>query len=101
MILPILLMLAVQQPTPQASPPVVTQTVVVTAATQPVPLDAVARAVTIITREEIEGLPAWSLTDLLRLSSSLDVRARGTLGVQTDLSGRGGGFGQTLVLVDG
>ena len=100
MILPFLL-LALQQPASQASPPAVTQTVVVTAASQPVPLDAVARAVTIITREEIEGLPAWSVTDLLRLSSSLDVRARGTLGVQTDLSGRGGGFGQTLVLVDG
>jgi iron complex outermembrane receptor protein len=101
MILPLLIMAFQQPPAAQTRPPVVTQTVVVTAATQPVPLDAVARAVTIITREEIEGLPAWSLTDLLRLSSSLDVRARGTLGVQTDLSGRGGGFGQTLVLVDG
>lgn len=100
MIVPLLVM-ALQQPASQPSPPVVTQTVVVTAASQPVPLDAVARAVTLITRQEIEGLPSWSLSDLLRLSSSLDVRARGTLGVQADLSSRGGGFGQTLVLVDG
>ena len=38
---------------------------------------------------------------LKRLATSVDVRARGERGVQSDFSVRGAGFGQMLVLVDG
>ena len=38
---------------------------------------------------------------MLRLASSVDVRARGVRGVQTDFALRGANFGQMLVLVDG
>ena len=84
-----------------APPPRITQAVVVTAATQPVPLDVLARATTILTAEEIARLPSWSIADVLRLAGSVQVRSRGSFGTQTDLSVRGGGFGQVLVLVDG
>jgi outer membrane cobalamin receptor len=38
---------------------------------------------------------------VLRLASSVDVRARGIRGVQTDFAVRGANFGQILVLIDG
>ena len=77
------------------------QTVVVTAATAPVELGSITRTMTIITRDQIDALPAHSIADVLRLVPSVDVRARGVLGVQTDFAIRGANFGQMLVLVDG
>jgi iron complex outermembrane receptor protein len=77
------------------------QTVVVTAATTPVDLGSTDRAIAIITRDEIAALPVSSVADVLRLLSSVDVRARGIRGVQTDFSVRGASFAQALVLVDG
>ena len=76
-------------------------TVVVTAATTPVELGSTARAIAVISRQEIASLPVSSVADVLRLLSSVDVRARGAKGVQTDFSVRGAGFGQALILVDG
>jgi len=73
----------------------------VTAAASPVELGSVTRTVTVITREQIEALPAASVADVLRLASSVDVRARGIMGVQSDFAVRGANFGQMLVLVDG
>jgi outer membrane cobalamin receptor len=86
---------------PGAAPPRISQTVVVSAATEPVPLDALARAVTVITREELMRLPGSSVADFLRLAGSVEVRVRGNGGAQADLSVRGGSFGDVLVLVDG
>jgi len=77
------------------------QTVVVTAAAIPVELGSATRTLTVVTREQIAALPARSVSDLLRLVASVDVRSRGERGMQTDFNIRGGGFGQTLVLVDG
>ena len=77
------------------------QTVVVTAAATPVELGSVTRALTLITRDQIAAMPVHSVADVLRMASSVDVRARGTRGVQTDFAVRGANFGQMLVLVDG
>jgi len=77
------------------------QTVVVTAATAPVELGSITRTMTIITRDQIAALPAHTIADVLRLASSVDVRARGVMGIQTDFALRGANFGQMLVLVDG
>jgi len=77
------------------------QTVVVTATARPVELGRVTRTLMVITREQIEALPAKTVADVLRLASSIDVRARGVRGVQTDFALRGANFGQMLVLVDG
>ena len=85
----------------QTSAPGYRQIVVVTAAATPVEMGTVTRTLTVITREQIEALPAHSIADVLRLASSVDVRARGIRGVQTDFAVRGANFGQMLVLVDG
>src|SRR5688500_17197818 len=77
------------------------QTVVVTATATPVELGSVTRSLTVITREQLEMLPVHTVADALRLLSSVDVRARGERGVQTDFAVRGANFGQMLVLVDG
>lgn len=77
------------------------QTVVVTAAETPVELGSVTRTLEIITRDQIAQLPVYSVADVLRLAASVDVRARGERGVQSDFNVRGAGFGQMLVLVDG
>ena len=77
------------------------QTVVVTAAATPIELGSATRSVTVITRDQIAALPAHSIADVLRLLASVDVRARGERGVQTDFALRGANFGQMLVLVDG
>ncbi|OFW16145.1 MAG: hypothetical protein A3F70_02740 [Acidobacteria bacterium RIFCSPLOWO2_12_FULL_67_14] len=77
------------------------QDVVVTAAAVPVELGSITRTVTVITRDQIERLPVHSIADVLRIAGSVDVRARGERGIQTDFAVRGAGFGQMLVLVDG
>jgi iron complex outermembrane receptor protein len=77
------------------------QTVVVTAAVTPVELGTASRTLTVVTRDQIQALPAASVADVLRMAASVDVRARGERGVQSDFSIRGAGFGQVLVLVDG
>lgn len=77
------------------------ETVVVTGAAEAVDLATVTRTVSVITRDELARLPVHSIADVLRLIPSVDVRARGVRGVQTDFALRGAGFGQVLVLVDG
>ncbi len=77
------------------------QDVVVTAAASPVALGSVTRTLTVVTREDISALAVHSVADVLRLVASVDVRARGERGSQTDFAVRGANFGQVLVLVDG
>ena len=85
----------------QTSPESYRQTVVVTAAATPVELGSVTRTMTVITREQLAALPVHTVADALRLAASVDVRARGERGVQSDFAVRGANFGQMLVLVDG
>ena len=59
------------------------------------------RTIKIITNEEIINSPATNLSDLLQEISGIDIRRRGVGGAQGDLYIRGGGFDQTLVLIDG
>jgi iron complex outermembrane receptor protein len=54
-----------------------------------------------IDRADIERTAARSVEELLESVAGVDVRQRGPLGVQADISIRGGTFEQTLVLVDG
>ena len=61
----------------------------------------VARIISVIERKEIEAIPAESIQDLLEYVAGVDVRQRGTEGVQADISIRGGSFDQTLILLNG
>ena len=59
------------------------------------------RTVKIISSEDIKNSPVTNVSDLLQEITGVDVRRRGVGGVQGDLYIRGGGFDQTLLLVDG
>jgi iron complex outermembrane receptor protein len=73
----------------------------VTAQKAPVAFSQVARIVSVISREEIEAAPVQSINELLEYALSVDVRQRGPLGAQADISVRGGSFDQTLILLNG
>lgn len=75
--------------------------VVVTANRVPTSFSEVTRNVSIIRRDEIEASHIQSVQDLLEYALGVDVKQRGPLGIQADVSIRGGTFEQTLILVDG
>jgi len=62
---------------------------------------ALARVVTVVTKEEIQNAPVKTLSDLLRYIPGVDIRQRGGNGVQADINMRGGTFDQMLVLLNG
>jgi outer membrane cobalamin receptor len=95
------LALALPAASAMAQPATIKETVVVTATAAPESLFNVGRTVVLLTGEELRQLPIVSVTDALRLVSSVDVRSRGPRGIQSDLSVRGATFSQALVLVDG
>lgn len=66
-----------------------------------IPFSKESRSIMIITSEDIKTSPATSLAKLLQEVAGLDIRQRGTDGMQADLYIRGGGFDQTLLLIDG
>ncbi|MCU4157685.1 TonB-dependent receptor [Carboxylicivirga sp. A043] len=61
----------------------------------------VGRVLHVIPRKEIEALPVYSVQDLLRYAMNVDVRQRGPLGIQADVSIRGGSFDQVMILFNG
>ena len=61
----------------------------------------VPRMVTLMTQEEIEAASVHSINDLLEYAVGVDVRQRGEMGVQTDISMRGGNFDQITLLLNG
>lgn len=61
----------------------------------------IGRVVTVITKKEIEALPVQSIDQLLEYVAHVDVRQRGPLGVQSDVSVRGGSFDQVMIMLNG
>lgn len=59
------------------------------------------RMVTLMTQEEIQAASVHSINDLLEYAVGVDVRQRGEMGVQTDISMRGGNFDQITLLLNG
>ena len=88
-----------QQSTP-APRPSTTQTVVVTASSDPLTLAGSDRTVVVLDPQSqphaFEALP-----DVLRLDPSLNLQERGPDGVQADLSIRGATFEESLILLNG
>lgn len=66
-----------------------------------IPFNKISRNVSIISRKDIETTPARSLQEVLSFTPGVDVRQRGVSGVQGDIGIRGGGFEQTLMLING
>ena len=59
------------------------------------------RSIEIINSETIAESGARNIIDILQQTSGIDIRRRGPAGTQADLYIRGGGFDQTLLLIDG
>lgn len=60
-----------------------------------------ARVVSVITRSEVDRAPVSCINDLLKSVPQVDIRQRGPLGAQADVSIQGGSFDQTLILLNG
>ncbi|WP_074655878.1 TonB-dependent receptor plug domain-containing protein [Terriglobus roseus] len=92
---------ATAQQVPKSDPvvPPVKDTVSVVGDPEPVALGQSARAVTVLDMED-RSLQLQSLEDSLRTDASVDIRQRGPMGVQSDISIRGSNFEQTLVLLN-
>lgn len=73
----------------------------VTSSRAPLTLGQSARLVTVLDREAIAATPAQSVNDLLKLAAGVDVRQRGPIGAQTDISVRGGTNEQITILLNG
>lgn len=65
------------------------------------PINQVGKNITIITSQDISDLKVQSVEELLSTIASVDMQTRGTHGVQSDVSLRGGNFDQTAILLDG
>ena len=65
------------------------------------PLQRVSENIEVITKKDIEASPARNIDELLQQFSGLDIQRRGPHGVQSDISLRGGTFGQVLILLNG
>ena len=65
------------------------------------PFNKNSRTINIITAKDIKNSAATNVADLLQQVAGVDIRRRGTGGGQSDLYIRGGGFDQTLLLIDG
>lgn len=73
----------------------------VTATRVPIALHSSARIVTLLDSLTIASAPAETVNDLLKYALGVDVRQRGAMGMQTDISIRGGTYNQVAVLLDG
>ena len=76
-------------------------TIVVASTRIDIPFKENSRTINIISSEDIKNSAATNVADLLQQVAGVDVRRRGTAGSQADLYIRGGGFDQTLLLIDG
>ena len=73
----------------------------VTGSRAPLTRAQAARMVTVLERADIQAAPVQSVNDLLKYAAGVDVRQRGPIGAQTDVSIRGGNYEQITVLLNG
>ena len=65
------------------------------------PFEKNSRTIQLITAEDLKKAGISNVADALQQIAGIDIRRRGTNGMQADLYIRGGSFDQTLLLVDG
>ncbi|MCH5309207.1 MAG: TonB-dependent receptor [Prevotella sp.] len=75
--------------------------VAVTGSRAPLTRSQAARMVTVLERADIQQAPVQSINDLLKYAVGVDVRQRGPIGAQTDVSLRGGNYEQITILLNG
>jgi len=76
-------------------------TVVIKSSRIDLPFKENSRTLHIITAAAIKNSAATNVGALLKQVAGVDIRTRGTAGSQADLYIRGGGFDQTLLIIDG
>lgn len=74
---------------------------VVSSSRVPIDLNRSARVVTVLDSIAIKASPAHTVNDLLKYAIGVDVRQRGGMGIQTDISMRGGTSDQVAILING
>ena len=79
----------------------VLEEVSVTGSRAPLTKSQAARMVTVLDRADIAQAPVQSVNDLLKYAIGVDVRQRGPIGAQTDISIRGGTSEQIILLLNG
>jgi vitamin B12 transporter len=77
------------------------QEVVITSSRIDLPFKENSRTIQLITADDIKKSGVTNVADALQQIAGIDVRRRGTSGMQADLYIRGGSFDQTLLLIDG
>ena len=75
--------------------------VIITSTRIDLPFKENSRTIAIISSKDIKNSAATNVADVLQQVAGVDIRRRGTAGSQADLYIRGGGFDQTLLLIDG
>lgn len=75
--------------------------VVVSAQRSEVIYSQTARTVEVLEKNEIERLPVQTIDGLLEYAMNVDVRQRGSMNVQSDISIRAGSFDKVMVLLNG
>lgn len=73
----------------------------VTGSRVPISLGKSARIVTLLDSSVVASLPVESVNDILKYVAGVDVRQRGDMGAQTDISMRGGTSDQIAVFLNG
>ena len=73
----------------------------VTASRAPLAQGQQARMVTVLSSKDIAQAPVQSINDLIKYAAGVDVRQRGPIGAQTDVSVRGGNYEQITILLNG
>lgn len=81
--------------------PILMNEIIVTAEKTPISFSKTAKVIRVISKEELNSNANISLDQTLRNISSIDVRQRGTYGVQSDISIRGGHYEQSMVMLNG
>lgn len=89
----------------QEKPPVIKtdslKEVIITSTRIDLPFKENSRTINIMTAADIKNSAAVTVVEVLQQIAGVDIRRRGTGGSQADLFIRGGGFDQTLLLIDG
>lgn len=66
-----------------------------------IPVAQTSESIIVISREDIQNSPAADIDLLLQQHAGMDIKRRGSNGVQSDVTIRGGSFEQVLILING
>ncbi|SDS52922.1 TonB-dependent receptor plug domain-containing protein [Winogradskyella sediminis] len=99
------ILVATNQLTAQTEQPIIKtdslKEVIISSTRIDLPFKENSRTINIMSSEAIKRSAAVTVSEVLQQIAGVDVRRRGTGGSQADLFIRGGGFDQTLLLIDG